>query len=115
MFRYVYEIAPIDYFDGTMLIGDYIDGTISDLSQYKDKLLNVPEWHEKDNGNINFCNNIFGNVYMGDEHVFNRLKRIGKEIEYICGYFNKKNIRIEKKRIRVFSVPNEESAWFPIL
>ena len=43
MFRYVYEIAPIDFFDGTMLIEKYIDSVISELSWYRDLLLDVPD------------------------------------------------------------------------
>lgn len=30
MFKYVYEVAPIDFTDGTMLIENYIDNIISD-------------------------------------------------------------------------------------
>lgn len=39
MFKYVYEIAPIDFMDGTMLIRNYIDSIISDLSWYRDLML----------------------------------------------------------------------------
>ena len=31
MFRYVYEVAPIDFFDGTISIGKYIDSIIYEL------------------------------------------------------------------------------------
>ena len=107
MFRYVYEIAPIDYFDGTILIGNYIDSVISDLSWYKDLLLEVPDWYEEDNVDMNFCNNMFEDVPMNSQHAFCKLKRIGKEIKCICEYFNKQQIKIDKKRIRVFSVPTD--------
>ena len=39
MFKYVYEVAPIDFTDGTILIGNYIDSIIADLSWYKEDLL----------------------------------------------------------------------------
>lgn len=107
MFRYVYEIAPIDFFDGTISIGKYIDSIISELSWYRDLLLDEPEWYEKDHMDMNFCNNMFEDASRGSEHVFNKLKRIGKEIKYICEYFNKQRIKIDKKKIRVFSVPTD--------
>ena len=107
MFRYVYEIAPIDFFDGTMLIGDYIDNVMSELTRYKDLLLDVPEWYEEDHMDINFCNNMFEDTSMDSQHAFCKLMRIGKEIKYICKYFNKKKEKINKERIRVFSVPTD--------
>lgn len=107
MFKHVYEIAPIDYFDGTMLIGDYINDVLSDLTQYKDLLLDVPEWYEEDHMDMNFCNNMFDDACMDNQHTFCKLMRIGKEVEYICEYFNKKKEKIDKKRIRVFAVPTE--------
>ena len=39
MFKYVYEVAPIDFMDGTIPIENYIDSIISELSLYKDDLL----------------------------------------------------------------------------
>lgn len=107
MFRYVYEVAPIDFFDGTISIGKYIDSIISELSWYKDLLLDVPEWYEEDHMDINFCNNMFEDTPMDGKHAFYRLKRIGKEIKCICEYFNIKKEKIDKKRIRVFSVPTD--------
>lgn len=105
MFKYVYEIAPIDFFDGTLSIEKYIDSIISELSWYKDLLLDIPQWHEEDNMNINCCNNMFEDRFMGDKHVFYKLKRIGRDIKSICDYFNKKKEMINKKNIKVFSVP----------
>lgn len=102
MYRYVYEIAPIDFFDGTMLIERYIDSIISELSWYKDLLLDVPKWDEESHMDINLCNNMFEDIPMDGQHAFYRLKRIGKEIKYICEYFNIKKEKIDKKRIRVF-------------
>lgn len=107
MFRYVYEIAPIDFFDGTILIRKYIEDIISELSWYKDLLLDVPDWYEEDHMDINFCNNMFEDTSMGSEHVFCKLMRIGKEIKYICEYFNNKKEKINKERIKVFSVPTD--------
>ena len=78
MFRYVYEVAPIDFFDGTISIGKYIDSIISELSWYKDLLLDVPEWYEEDHMDINFCNNMFEDTPMVGKHEFYILKRIGK-------------------------------------
>lgn len=107
MFRYVYEIAPIDFFDGTMSIRRYIDSIISEISEYKDLLLDVPNWYEEDHMDMNFCNNMFGDTSMGSEHAFSKLKRIGRDIKNICEYFNKKKEKINKERIRVFSVPTD--------
>ena len=53
MFKYVYEVAPIDFTEGTISIENYIDSIISDLSWYKEDLLeNVYD----DDGN-NICMN----------------------------------------------------------
>lgn len=97
------------FFDGTMLIGEYIDSIISDLAWYKELLLeDVPISGEfTDDIGINSYDNTFDDSFMGGEHVFNKLKKIGEDIENICEYFNKKKINISKKKIRVFSVPND--------
>lgn len=50
---------------------------------------------------------MFEDTSMGSEHVFCKLMRIGKEIKYICEYFNNKKEKINKERIRVFSVPTD--------
>ena len=53
MFKYVYEVAPIDFTEGTISIENYIDSIISDLSWYKEDLLhdvNVDEDAEDDIG-----------------------------------------------------------------
>lgn len=108
MFRYVYEVAPIDFFDGTISIGKYIDSIISDLSWYKDLLLeDMPVNEDVDEIGVNFYDNPFETSFMGGEHVFCKLKKIGKDIEDICEYFNVKKIRISKKGIRIFSVPTD--------
>lgn len=108
MFRYVYEVAPIDFFDGTISIGKYIDSIISDLSWYKDLLLeDIPVNEDVDEIGVNFYDNPFETSFMGGEHVFCKLKKIGKDIEDICEYFNVKKIRISKKGIRIFSVPTD--------
>ena len=108
MFKYVYEVAPIDFTDGTILIGNYIDSIIADLSWYKEDLLqnvNVDEDAEDDIG-VNLCMSPFEEEHMGGEHVFYRLKKIGRDVENICKYFNKK-LKINKEHIRIFSVPTE--------
>ena len=104
MFKYVYEVAPVDFTDGTISIENYIDGIISSFSWYKKDLLeNVYD----DEGN-NLCMNHFDNSSsMGGEHVFCKLKKIGGDIENICEYFNKKKMRINRKNIRIFSSPTE--------
>ncbi len=38
MFKYVYEVAPIDFTEGTISIENYIDSIISDLSWYKEDI-----------------------------------------------------------------------------
>ena len=38
MFKYVYEVAPIDFMEGTISIENYIDSIISDLSWYKEDI-----------------------------------------------------------------------------
>ena len=76
MFKYVYEVAPIDFMDGTISIENYIDSIISDLSWYKEDLLhdvNVDEDVEDDIG-VNLCMSPFEEEHMGSEHVFYRLK-----------------------------------------
>lgn len=103
MFRYVYEVEPIDFFDGTMSIVKYIDSVISELSWYRDLLLDGS--YEESHKDINYCINMFENIPMDSQHAFSKLKRIAKEVEYICEYFNRQQIKIDKKRIRVFSVP----------
>lgn len=57
MFKYVYEVAPIDFMDGTISIENYIDSIISDLSLYKDDLLhdNNADDDAEDNIGINPC------------------------------------------------------------
>lgn len=109
MFKYVYEVAPIDFMDGTMLIENYIDSIISDLSWYKDLLLDdIPVNEDVDEIGVNFYDNPFESLsFMGSEHVFCKLTKIGKDVENICKYFNGKNIRISKKGIRIFSVPTD--------
>lgn len=109
MFKYVYEVAPIDFTDGTMLIENYIDSIISDLSWYKDLLLDdIPVDEDvSDEIGVNLYDNPFETSFMGGEHVFCKLKKIGKDIENICKYFNEKKIRISKKGIRIFSVPTD--------
>ena len=104
MFKYVYEVAPIDFMDGTIPIENYVDSIISDLSLYKDDLLeNVYD----DDGN-NICMNAFDdNCYMVSEHAFCKLQKIGKDVENICEYFNKKKMKINRKSIRIFSSPTE--------
>lgn len=109
MFKYVYEVAPIDFTEGTISIENYIDSIISDLSWYKGDLLhdvNVDEDAEDDIG-VNLCMSPFEEEHMGSEHVFYRLKKIGRDVENICKYFNKKKLKINKKYIRIFSVPTE--------
>lgn len=104
MFKYVYEVTPIDFMDGTISIENYIDSIISDLSWYKEDLLeNVYD----DEGN-NLCMNHFDNNSLLDsEHVFCKLQKVGRDVENICGYFNKKKIKINRKNIRIFSSPTE--------
>lgn len=109
MFKYVYEVASIDFTDGTMLIENYIDNIISDLSWYKDLLLeDIPVNEDVDEIGVNFYDNPFETSFMGGDHVFCKLKKIGKDIEDICEYFNVKKTRISKKAIRIFSVPTDE-------
>lgn len=109
MFKYVYEIAPIDFTDGTMLIGNYIDSIISNLSWYKELLLEDTPVDEDvaDEIGVNLYDNPFETSFMGGEHVFCKLKKIGKDVENICKYFNEKKITISKKGIRIFSVPTD--------
>ena len=104
MFKYVYEVAPIDFMDGTIPIENYVDSIISDLSLYKDDLLeNVYD----DDGN-NICMNAFDdNCYMVSEHAFCKLQKVGRDIENICEYFNRKKMKINRKQIRIFSSPTE--------
>ena len=61
MFKYVYEIAPIDFMDGTMLIRNYIDSIISDLSWYRDLMLEDSIVDEKfvNNFDVNSYSNTF--------------------------------------------------------
>lgn len=109
MFKYVYEVAPIDFMEGTILIENYIDSIISDLSWYKEDLLrdvNVDD-DAKDNIGVNLCMSPFEEDHMGSEHLFYGLKKIGRNIENICKYFNKKKLKINKKYIRIFSIPTE--------
>ena len=109
MFKYVYEIAPIDFMDGTMLIRNYIDSIISDLSWYRDLMLEDSIVDEKfvNNFDVNSYSNTFETSFMGGEHVFCKLNKIGKDIEDICMYFNKKKLKICKEHIRIFSVPTD--------
>lgn len=110
MFKYVYEVAPVDFTDGTMLIENYIDSVISDLSWYKDLLLEDISVDENvsDETDMNLYDNPFEtSSFMGGEHVFCKLKKIGKDVENICKYFNAKKIKISKKEIRIFSVPTD--------
>ena len=103
MFKYVYEVAPIDFMEGTISIENYIDSIISDLSWYKEDLLhdvNVDD--DAENIGVNLCMSPFE-----EEHIFYRLKKIGRDVENICKYFNKKELKINKKYIRIFSVPTE--------
>lgn len=104
MFKYVYEVAPIDFMDGTISIENYIDDIISSLSWYKKDLLeNVYD----DEGN-NLCINPFDyNSFLESEHVFCKLHKVGRDIKNICEYFNKKKMKINRKSIRVFSSPTE--------
>lgn len=101
MFKYVYEVAPIDFMDGTILIGNYIDSIISELSWYKEDLIE----NVYDDEGTNLCINPFDNTYADNQHVFNKLKKVGKDIENICEYFNEK--KINRKNIRIFSSPTE--------
>lgn len=75
MFKYVYEVAPIDFMDGTISIENYIDSIISELSLYKDDLLeNVYDY----DGN-NICMNAFDdNCYMVSEHAFVNYRKLAK-------------------------------------
>lgn len=109
MFKYVYEVSPIDFKDGTIPIEKYIDNIISALTWYKDDLLedvNVAKEDEDDIG-INICMSPFEDSFMGGEHVFCKLKKIGQDIENIYAYFNQKKMKIEKKSIRIFASPTE--------
>lgn len=103
MFKYVYEVASIDFMDGTILIGNYIDSIISELSWYKEDLIE----NVYDDEGTNLCINPFDNTYADNQHVFNKLKKVGKDIENICEYFNEKKIKINRKNIRIFSSPTE--------
>ena len=78
MFKYVYEVAPIDFMDGTISIENYIDDIISSLSWYeKDLLENVYD----DEGN-NLCINPFDyNSFLESEHVFCKLHKVGRDIK----------------------------------
>ncbi len=68
--------------------------------------VNVDEDAEDDIG-VNLCMSPFEEEHMGSEHVFYRLKKIGRDVENICKYFNKKKLKINRKYIRIFSVPTE--------
>lgn len=103
MFKYVYEVAPIDFADGTISIENYIDSIISELSWYKKDLLD----NVYDDEGANLCINPFDNTHADNEHVFNKLKKVGKDIENICEYFNKKKMKINRKGINIFSVPTD--------
>ena len=100
MFKYVYKVAPIDFMDGTISIENYIDSIMSKLSWYKKDL------HDDEENNL--CMNHFDNNSLLDsEHVFCKLQKVGRDIENICEYFNKKKMKINRKSIRIFSSPTE--------
>ncbi len=93
MFKYVYEVAPIDFMEGTISIENYIDSIISDLSWYKEDLLE----NVYDDGN-NLCMNHFDdNFFLDSEHAFCRLQKVGRDVENICEYFNQKKMGIDRK------------------
>jgi len=68
--------------------------------------VNVDKDVEDDLG-VNLCMSPFEEDHMGSEHVFYRLKKIGRDVENTCNYFNKKKLKIYKEHIRIFSVPTE--------
>lgn len=102
MFKYVYEISPVDFMDGTLPVENYIDMLLEELNSCKDCLLETDDFTTDNN-----CTNLFDTKNSGADHPIYRLQKVSKSVEEICGYLDQKGIKIIKKNIRIFSVPND--------
>lgn len=77
--------------------GEFPIGTVFYNEKPVEKI-NNPYWYDC------FVRVAWNNLHW---NVFNKLKKVGKDIENICGYFNKMKMKINRKGINIFSVPTE--------
>ena len=97
MFKYVYQISPIDFMDGTITVEEYMDRLVNEIKTYCYTILEDGV-------------NMFEMKGSGSDHVFFRLERVGRAVEFICNYFREHGEEFQITNntavaIRVFSVP----------
>ena len=97
MFKYVYQISPIDFMDGTITVREYMDSLVDEMKAYCDTVL--------EDGI-----NMFETKGSGSDHIFSRLKKAGRAVEFIRNYFRNHGEEFQATNhaswtIRVFSIP----------
>lgn len=95
MFKYVYEISPIDFMGGTITVREYMNSLTKEIESCCDSIL--------DDGV-----NLLETKNSGSDHIFIRLEKAGQAVEYICNFFEEHGEEFMDDTpglIRVFSVP----------